>query len=152
MRGFAFGVLLASLLVAGGCSFPKVPKVQQPTATVTGARVTEWTSEGASVEVLVEVVNPNDFPMPVILETYRLVVDGEAFVFSGRPGASMPPNDSQVFTLTGAVPTNGQNMRGAGYRIAGHFLYEKPGEVRRVLVDSGVPEPRIHFSSEGVLD
>jgi len=42
-------------------------------------------------------------------------------------------------------------MAGAAYTVAGHVIYVKPGEVRRVLVDSGVPPARLNFAGSGQL-
>jgi len=30
-------------------------------------------------------------------------------------------------------------------------VYEKPGELRRVLVESGLPEPRLAFAGSGTV-
>ena len=144
-------ILTASCLLLAGCSVPKVPKVIAPTAEVTGATLTEQTAGGAAVAVTVDLSNPNDFALPVTFEAYRISVGGKTYAFKGKAGASMPPNGTQTLTLTGAVPTEGEDMRGAAYTTSGSFTYVKPGEIRRILVESGLPEPTLGFEGSGNL-
>lgn len=137
--------------LAGGCTLPRVPRVADPEARVTGATLTEQTDEGAAFAVTVELTNPNDFALPVTIASYRVNVDGRRYSFTGKSGASMPPTGTQTLTLRGAVPTEGADLTGAAYEVSGHVVYEKPGEVRQVLAESGWPEPRLSFSGGGTI-
>lgn len=142
---------MLTAVVLGGCSLPKVPKVVEPEARVVGATLVEQTAEGAAFEVRVELTNPNDFALPVTITSYRVEVGGRSYSFTGKAGASMPPTGVQTLTLRGAVPTEGEDLSGAAYEVSGHVIYEKPGEVRRVLVESGIPEPRLAFAGSGTI-
>jgi len=142
---------LLFLLTLPACTLPRVPKVVEPEARVVGATLVEQTAEGAAFEVLVELTNPNEFALPVTIASYRVEVDGRRYSFTGKAGASMPPTGTQTLTLRAAVPTDGEDLSGAAYEVSGHVVYEKPGELRRVLVESGVPEPRLAFAGSGAV-
>ncbi len=138
-------------MVGVGCSLPRVPRVLAPSAQVVGGTLTEQTAEGAAVAVTIELTNPNAFSLPVTYQSYRIEVAGETYQFQGIPGASMPPNGTQTLTLTGAVPTDGRDLRGAPFVARGSVVYEKPGEIRRVLIESGLPRPTLGFEGSGTL-
>jgi len=144
-------ILFLLLLTLPACTLPRLPKVVEPEARVVGATLVEQTADGAAFEVQVELINPNDFALPVTIASYRVEVDGRRYSFTGKAGASMPPTGVQTLTLRGAVPTEGGDLSGASYEVSGHVVYVKPGELRRVLVESGLPEPRLAFAGSGTV-
>lgn len=143
--------LLAPLALAG-CKVFDQPRVIAPSATVVGARVTERTDDGTAFEVEVAIENPNEFGLPLDWVTYRVTVAGRAFAFSGVPDTALPPTSVQPLLLTGAVPNRGDDLRGAEYSMAGSAVYVKPGQLRRIAVESGFPEARVAFSGSGHLE
>jgi hypothetical protein len=144
-------LLLLIVLTLPACTLPRVPEVTDPSARVVGATLVEQTAEGAAFEVRVELTNPNDFALPVTIASYRVQVAGRSYSFTGKAGASMPPTGVQTLTLRGAVPTEGEDLAGEPYEVSGHVVYEKPGELRRVMVESGLPEPRLAFTGSGTI-
>lgn len=129
--------------------------LRSPEASVVDASVVEQTAEGARVVIRVAVTNPNNVPLPLVSSSYTLDVNGTSYAFTQPPNHTLPRRENsggkQTLELYAALPTNGQNLTGAGYRVNGSVTYQPPGEIRKVLTDSYVPLPWVSFNGEGTL-
>jgi LEA14-like dessication related protein len=85
---------LAAALVL--CALAACARPQPPTVTPTVARVTEVTSQGIQLEVLLAVHNPNDFALSARSVEGTLYLDGETKLGTGQgtPGDSIPAKGS----------------------------------------------------------
>lgn len=145
--------VLAAVTV--GCSIrpPRYHFVSTPRAEVTSLAVTSVSEQGARVEAVVALENPNDLPLPLRVSDYTLSIDGVGqTTMVDLPPVTLPARGRQTFKLPIAVATDGAALDGQAYRFQGTVTYEPPGEIRRVLTDSGLPLPRTGFSSEGVFE
>lgn len=140
--------LLILILIAGGCS-----GLQRPTVQPQRVAVTQQTEQGARIEFVVGLDNPNDKPLPVEEIQYRVELPdtGESFSFTSRDPVTIPANGSQAVVLPAAFETGGQGVTGRPYRISGKIVYWTPGEMRRLMTESGVPLPSAKFATSGTL-
>jgi hypothetical protein len=145
MRYLMFMVAAAMLLC--GCAV-----VKRPPANVTSVAVTEQTDQGGRIEVVVDLVNPNDdTPLPMPRAIYTVTVgDDKTFHFEQIPAATLPAAGVQTLTLPAAF-ADAAPLAGQPYRVTGRVEYTPPGEIRRILTDSGLPLPSSPFSAQGTL-
>lgn len=139
-------LLMVAGAALGGCS-----GLQSPRASVGEAIVTEATSEGARIEMPLVLQNPNRTPLPIRETQYTIEVDGQTFEFADRSAATMPAQGVQTVQMPAAFATPAGSLDGRSYVVRGRVTYEPPGEVRKVLTDSGIPLPSVGFESSGVL-
>lgn len=147
--------MLASVLVLAGCSIrvPRYIHVDTPGATVTAVAVTKVSQEGARVEVTVELHNPNEHALPLRVSHYTLRIDGFGeTTLRDQPPVTVPAHGSRRMVLPASLVTDGQPLQGQAYAFSGMVTYEPPGEIRRVLTDSGLPLPSASFRSDGVFE
>lgn len=146
--------MLVIVLVLAGCTL-KVPRyipVQTPLAEVKSVAVTDVSEEGARVEVTVELHNPNDHALPLRISQYTLRIDGMGEMsLRDQPPVTVPARGSRRMVLPASLVTEGQPLQGHAYVFTGKVTYEPPGEIRKVMTDSGVPLPSAAFRGEGVL-
>lgn len=138
--------LLVAMMFCIGCA-----GVSKPSARVNQAVVAEQTAEGARLELVLVLDNPNDVPLPIRETRYRVEIDGVAdgFEFTDKTAATMPAGDTQTLTLPSAFAGD---LSDRAYQVSGAVVYETPGEFRRLLTDSGVPLPSVSFSARGNLE
>jgi uncharacterized lipoprotein len=142
--------LILSVVVAllAGCS-----SLQTPTGVVTAVRPTAATAEGARVEVTVELINPNDIPLPLLRTDYTVTLEGVGtFTFHDPTDRTLPAGGTQAVVLPAAFAKDGGQVGGVPYRVTGNITYEPPGEVRKVLTESGIPLPTVSFAASGRLE
>ena len=139
-----------ALLLGVGCKSTHIT----PSVEVLSLNVVEQTDEGARMVLTLAVDNPNDYALQVYDATYRVNVDGhEPFVFADFAVVpAMSPLERQMFQLTAAVPTLGEDITGRAWRVSGRFVYEVPGELNDIAYDSGVPRPAITCAQSGVFE
>jgi len=148
----------AAGLPAGGCS--KLPSLQtgvnvdDPSVRVGVLTVTEQTGQGVAFEVPVALANPNEVTLPLRQADYTITIDGVGdYDFKGQALAAVPDGGAQVLMLRGALPVGApgaaDGLAGRAYRVRGRLEYRKPGELQRVLRQTGFPPPRVRFEGEG---
>jgi hypothetical protein len=117
-------------------------------------RLTRQTAEGARVESVVRITNPNDVELAIDSATIRMNVRGvDAFISETEPAIALPPNASQTFTVAAAFPRDSgvASLEGAAYRLSTTVHFVPPGEIREILTESGVPLPFLTVSRSGRL-
>lgn len=125
----------------------------RPSVDVMDIRVVDQTEQGGRVLLYLDVVNPNDFPMPTPTANYEIRVDGAGvFAFNGVvPLAAMPAQGSQTYVFPAAFDTTSP-LSGRRYATSGSLKYEPPGEWQAFLTESGFPLPDVDFSASGTIE
>ena len=144
--------LVSALLLCGGCAvYEKMstPPLDPPPATVKAVRVIEQTEEGAQLEIVIDLKNPNTTALPLVGASYTLSVGGASTSLSGRPNRTLPASGAQTIYLRAAVPS--ASARGASTHASGTISYEPPGEIRKLLTESSVPLPSTSFQYTGTV-
>jgi len=146
--------VVAAAALTGGCSglpsFQTGVNVEDPSVRVGVLTVTEQTEQGVVFEVPVALANPNEVTVPLREADYTISIDGVGdYDFKGQALAAVPDGGAQVLMLRGALPTAADALAGRGYRVRGRLEYRKPGELQRVLQQTGFPPPRVRFEGEG---
>ncbi len=75
MKRLASVIMAAGLLAGAGCSVLGRQAFKQPQVSVQDVRLTGIGLTGGSLDVLVNVKNPNDFRLDATRMTYKLLVD-----------------------------------------------------------------------------
>ncbi len=118
-RTIVVGMMVA-LAAVGGCSALGKQAFQQPVVKVADIKLTGVGLTGGSMDVLVDVQNPNDFRLDATRMTYKLVLDTVTFA----TGAV----DSR-FTVEG--------NKTAQVRVPVNFTYAGIGAAGRSLLNTG---------------
>jgi hypothetical protein len=142
-------LLALSLILLGGCTSTRPPKL-----TVTSAALTERTADGMVLTFTVEADNMNPDPLPLRDVTYQVTLDGHS-VFGGVRSAEATVRrfGTQSFTLPAAVPLSGPAPEGTvPYTIQGSIKYLVPGALAETLFDIHVIRPSTDFAGAGVVD
>lgn len=151
---WTLALLTAVLLTSSACSvrMPRYYRVTRPGAEVKSLAVTEVTDEGARVEVTVELTNPNDLALPLRVARYTLRIEslGQTSL-TDLPPVTIPAKGSRLMVLPASLPFEGGELSGQAYSFDGTVTFEPPGEVRRVMTESGIPLPSTPFRGEGTL-
>ncbi len=135
-------------------------QVVPPRATVVGVELIEQTRDGARVEVVIGVGNPNRAALPLAWSRYTLAVDGVGeFTFSDDPNRTVPAGQNkganslgwQKVRLPLAFATNGASLRGARFDVRGDLHYQPPGEIRKILINTKTDLPSVRFDGQGVI-
>lgn len=157
--------LVACAFACAGCGSKSKTKIKviTPTASAATVSIVEQTGEGARLLVSLELTNPNAIALPLHKAVYTVTVAGVAAGAGGAGGAggavtmedvtslTLPANGTQKLKYPLAIVTDGQGLAGASYTVSGTVEYEPPGEVRKLLTESGVSLPKIRFSGAGEL-
>jgi hypothetical protein len=147
---------LALLLCVGGCSING--GIESPVAEVVSAKVVQQTGDGVRVEVTVLLTQSNKVPLPLPKASADITVGNNGSrEIKDDPHRTLPVGGDQgtgkqLVVLPIAFPASAGVAPGASYNISGSITFEPPGEVRRVLTESGVPLPTAGFSKSGRLD
>ena len=126
-------------------------KITTPTAEVGELRLVDQTDEGARLEVSVSLQNPNPFPLPLAINDYRVSVAGKTFFFREHVRRTLPAQGRQTLELAAALTTGEADLTGATYHVRGWVEYRRPGQLRRIMHDSGVPLPVVNYYTAGRL-
>lgn len=156
MRPSLCKLLLSVLAVTlwCGCSIrmPQYHHVTTPSAQVQSVAVTQVSEEGARIEVTVELHNPNSLALPLRVNRYTLRISDVGQVsLTDLPPVTIPANGSRRIVVPASIVTDGHPLQGRTYALEGSVTYEPPGEVRRVMTESGIPLPSAEFRGEGTL-
>jgi len=154
--------LVACAFACAGCGSKSKTKIKviTPTASAATVSIVEQTGEGARLLVSLELTNPNAIALPLHKAVYTVTVAGVAAGAGGAGGAvtmedvtslTLPANGTQQLKYPLASVTDGQGLAGAWYTVSGTVEYEPPGEVRKLLTESGVSLPKVRFSGAGEL-
>lgn len=145
-QAMMFGCLATLIGLAVGCE-------SVPSADVLDVRVIDQTEQGGRVIMEVDVINPNDFPLPMPTADYTVTVEGVGtFTFDGViPLVVMPVQGTQTLELPAAYSTT-EPLAGKPFTASGTIYYDPPGEFRAFLKESGFPLPDVEFSREGTVE
>lgn len=151
MRNFcSLGLMLMSMLLPlGGCA-SVWQSVEEPGIAVEKVQLTQRTQEGVRVEVTVRLSNPNEIALPLVYASYGVELDGLGrFELGDQTNRTLPAKGSQVVVLPAAFALPEGSSDTQGYSVWGSVEYVPPGQLRRVLTESGVPLPSASFSEQG---
>lgn len=141
-------ILIGIAASLGGCA-----GLETPTIEVVNVRVAEQTGEATRIEALVELTNPNDTPLPLTSASYTISAGNAGSVsLDDRPNRTLPALGKQTVLLPASLRTNGASLKGAPCTVSGSITYEPPGEVRKILTESGIPLPWVDFSKSGRVE
>ena len=103
---------LVGLFLVGGCS-----SVQRPTATYRSMAVSDVTSKGFTLNVDLDVANPNSVALPLNNIDYGLALGGTKVIEQAKanPGATIPANGTGRVTIP--VPLSFENLLAASERF-----------------------------------
>lgn len=146
----ATAAALLSIALLSGCS-----TYDEPTLSVSSARITQETSEGVVIDFTLDSANPNEFELPLERVRYTLRLDNQR-VFTGTRSAEATVRrlGTQQITLPAAIDLSKFEMPTGEvpYELSGSVVYVTPGEIAQLLFDSGVRRPSASFRHRGVLD
>jgi hypothetical protein len=145
-------VLASSLLLAlllTGCSGMK-----EPIVGVTGASLGEVSNEAATVQIALQLENPNTDPIELLEFDYHVSVNGER-VYDGMRSAQMTLSrlSTRTATLPAVLPFDRVGWNAAQLppdtevQVHGTLRYLQPGAFARTLFDLGAKRPRTSFHS-----
>ena len=151
MRAQVSIIVTLALLPLSACSIPRLPAT--PTATVRNVSLVKQTDQGAKIEAVVLLSNPNATPLPLVEYRYSLKVDGGgSFEGADQVHRTLPASARQAVHLPAAFATEGMDLRGASYTIDGSISYRPPGQLRKLMTESKIPLPCVHFQANGQLE
>ena len=149
----SFLTAVVMVFTATGCGVRKLLKVKRPSAQVTSVSVLSQSAEGVRVEVVVNMSNPNQTPLPLLRSQYRLTVDDVgSFEMTDALHRTLPAGGRQVVTLPAVFEAAGVSLTGTRYTIAGSITYVPPGQIRKLLTESSIPLPSVPFQAAGQLE
>jgi len=147
MKQLTVLLLLMTGVVGTGCAGLKSPETR-----VLGVAVTQRSAEGARVELMVELNNPNATALPLRHSNYRVRMGERSFSFKQRLDVTLPGHGTQRITLPAAFADGAAIGPDTPYQVSGSVTYEPPGEFRRILTDMRIPLPSRSFSAAGQLE
>lgn len=148
VRGVA---LLTLVLLAGGCS-----TAQRPTTSFKSMGISDVSPKGFTMNVDVNVENPNAFALPLTNADYGLSLGGSKLVESAKikpASSSIPANGKGVVTIP--VPLTFENLLTVADSIKKGGGSIKYGLDAGLNFDTGMPVvgvQRVPFAYEGTLD
>jgi hypothetical protein len=145
--------LLASILLvtlAGGCAY------QSPRLKVTDIKVTERSEAGIVLKVAVEAENRNEVELPLREIRYKVGFAGGPSYTGVRSGeASLRRLGTQTLTFPAVIPLAAGEPVPEGLlnvEVSGDLSYIAPGELSKVLYDTGIRRPSKSFSGAAAID
>lgn len=144
----AIALAVALAAVGTGCSAPKPPRI-----TLAQASVTDRSPEALVIDFTLDAENTNDDPLPLATVDYTVRIDGR-IVFRGTRSAqaTLRRRGTQQIILPAAIRAEHAHADPARYRLTGVLRYVTPGEIARLLFDSGLRRPSVTFEAEGDID
>ena len=141
---------LALSLALVGCDDLK--SVEKPSTRVLSARLVDETDEGARILVEVELTHKNKVALPLVNADYSGEIQGIGD-YDGQdlPNRTLPINSRQVVTLPMVYRTD-EPVTGLAIDVSGNIEYQPPGEIRKLLTESGIPLPKTGFSGRVIID
>src|SRR5436190_1488160 len=150
MRIGLVAAVVGVMLVCGACS-----AVQRPTAAFRSANVSDVSAKGFTLNVDVDVANPNSFGLPLTNTDYSLAVGGSKLIDNAKikPAANIPANGKGTVTIP--VPLSFENLLSVSDAIRKGGGTVKYGLDAGLSFDTGMPVvgvQRVPFAYEGSLD
>jgi LEA14-like dessication related protein len=126
--------------------------VTDPETRVLSATLAEETEEGARVVVTVELVSKNKVALPLTDVHYEGTVS-KVGDYSGkdRPNRTIPIKGRQTIEIPYVFKTD-ELVSGRDMSVSGDITYEPPGQIRKLLTESGVPLPSTAFYGRVKID
>jgi hypothetical protein len=142
--------LTSLALFLSGCS--GTPGFEYPTAKVASVRVDQQSDQGVRVVVVVNLNNPNDYPLPLVEGSYTVNLAGiGAFSDSAKSERTLPSRGTETVELPAAFATHGQSAAGCSYEVHGSVTCNPPSAFRALMSDLYIPLPSTYISSSGVV-
>ena len=140
--------------IAGCAVLPQNWRVlKRPVVTGISVALVEQTDQGARLVANVELSNFNETALPLVWCQYRITVDGgDTFAMADELHRTLLARGTQIVQLPAAMAAAALDLAGASYTIKGAITYEPPGAIRKVLTESKIPLPAVHFQSSGELE
>lgn len=148
--------------IGGGCAAGG--GLAEPAARVADVVLASQTHEGARLETVVELENPNRTPVPLVEAEYTVSLQGvgnytaREWLHRTIPAAGQGEGEEgspgrQVVRLPVAIANTGWgDLAGAEYRVEGSVSYRPVGEVRQLLTEMRVPLPSVRFEGSGRVE
>jgi hypothetical protein len=147
--------------IGGGCAAGG--GLAEPTARVVGVVLASQTHEGARLETVIELENPNRTPVPLVEAEYTVSLQGvgsytaREWLHRTIPAAAGPGDGGspgrQVVRLPVAIANTGWgDLAGAAYEVEGSVSYRPAGEIRQLLTEMRVPLPSVGFEGSGRVE
>ena len=146
-------MVLSALLAVpgGGCS--GTPGFEYPTAKVVAVRIDQQTDQGVRVVVVVNLNNPNDYPLPLVQGNYTVNLTGiGTFEDGAKSERTLPSRGTETIELPAAFATKGVAVLGRDYQVHGSVTCQPPSNLRALMTDMEIPLPAIGFASTGSLE
>ena len=127
MRQFHLCFLLALFLFSTGCS----SVIQSPTATVANARLGDITGDALTLNLDVDVTNPNAFDLPLGKSDYALTVAGVQLLSgSAKPTGAIPASGSSRVVMPVSIRFDDLlNAKDAIVTSGGNLPFELTGSL-----------------------
>jgi LEA14-like dessication related protein len=139
---------LLGCLGTGGCA-----SVTPPTAEVTNIRATDTSPDGTRFVVTVLLTNPNEEALPLRSVHYSLGVQGLGdYTGSDLPNRTLPSHGVQTVEFPAAIPGNQGEVKGRPVKVTAEIKYQPPGEIRQLMLESGIPLPTVSVEKTGRVE
>ena len=148
VRTTVAGLMLWSVL---GCAGHR-----SPTISLAQVALTESSDEALSLAFVLELKNPRNEALVLYEFTYSLAIDGRP-VYQGRRAAeaTLSASGTRQLTIPAVVPfarlgwTPAARAGKVTYALTGTVQYNSPGDLARLLFETGVRRPKISFAHRG---
>jgi LEA14-like dessication related protein len=136
-----------------GCS-----NLKQPSIAVVGATMGESTAQAATLNLALQLGNPNPEPLELLEFKYHVEVDGRR-VYEGTRAAQMTlmRESTRAVEIPAVIPLESVGWSAAAIpstaqvRVSGTLRYIQPGAIAQTLFDTGVRRPRASFSGNSTV-
>lgn len=138
-----------------GCVLTDVDQmfVEAPQAKLLTVRLVEQSDDGARVEVVVSLTNRAEVPLPLLDSSCSMLVASKGpHRTSDDPNQVLPALGSQTLIIPLAFASDAPEVSGKTYSLNGSVTYEPPGEIRKLLTESGIPLPQVQFAGRGKIE
>jgi hypothetical protein len=140
-------IMVAAAALLTGCTI-----IAEPDTRVLSARLDEETDEGARILVEVELSHKNKVALPLVNVRYEGdIKDIGEYSGTDLPNRTLPIASTQTITLPLVYKTD-EPVSGRTISISGAVTYEPPGEIRKLMTESGIRLPTTGFSGKVVID
>lgn len=149
IRLFLLSIIIGAL-AGGGCAY------QSPHLKVTDIKVTDRSDAGIVLKVAVEAENRNEVELPLREIRYKIGFAGGP-TFSGvrSAEASLRRLGTQTLTFPAVIPLAAGDPVPSGLlniEVSGDLAYIAPGELSKVLYDTGIHRPSKSFAGAAPVD
>jgi LEA14-like dessication related protein len=149
MRRLALAVAASTTVAISGCSFLGRQAFEQPVVTLRDVRVRGLGITGGSLDVMLNVYNPNHFRLDATRLTYRVELAGDSILLASGALDSrftVQETDSQVVTIPVSFTYAGVGAAGRSILATGAVDYRVLGDV---TVGSPVGNFTVPYRSTG---